>query len=63
MNHMTQVLYYCSHQAEDAHAHLLRDEIMKVLGPPGSYIRPEGNAVWVALGVIAALTFTLLGWL
>ncbi len=40
-----------------------RDEIMKAArGPPGSYIRPEGNPIWVALGVVAALSFTLLGW-
>jgi hypothetical protein len=39
-----------------------REEIMKRLGAPGSYIRPEGNPVWVAFGVVAALTVTLLGW-
>ena len=39
-----------------------REEIMRRLGAPGSYIRPEGNPAWVAFGVVAALTFTLLGW-
>ena len=29
---------------------------------PGTYIRPEGSPVWVFFGVVAALTFTLLGW-
>ena len=43
-------------------AYDLRDEIMKKLGSPGSALRPEGNAVWVVFGIVAALTFTLLGW-
>jgi hypothetical protein len=47
---------------EEPRAFEIRDDIMKRLGTPGSYIRPEGNAVWVTFGVIAALTFTLLGW-
>lgn len=47
---------------EDPLASSLRDEIMKKYGSPGSFIRPEGNALWVLHGVVAALTFTLLGW-
>jgi len=47
---------------EDPKAFMLRDELIKRFGSPASSIRPEGNAVWVAFGVIAALTFTLLGW-
>lgn len=47
---------------EDPMAFLLRDELIKRFGPPASPIRPEGNAVWVAFGIVAALTFTLLGW-
>jgi len=47
---------------EDPMAFLLRDELIKKFGPPASPIRPEGNAVWVAFGIVAALTFTLLGW-
>jgi len=47
---------------EDPMAFLLRDELIKKFGPPASPIRPEGNAVWVAFGVVAALSFTLLGW-
>lgn len=35
---------------------------MREYGSPSSSIRPEGNAVWVFFGIIAALTFTLLGW-
>lgn len=31
-------------------------------GSPASSIRPEGSFTWVFFGVIAALTFTLLGW-
>lgn len=46
---------------EDPAAHSIRDDIMKRLGMPGTYIRPEGNAVWVTFGVVGALTFTLLG--
>lgn len=47
---------------EDPHAFRLREDIMKVLGAPGSNIRPEGNPTWVSFGLISALTFTLLGW-
>lgn len=47
---------------EDPMAFMLRDELIKKFGPPASPIRPEGNAVWVAFGIVAALTFTLLGW-
>ena len=47
---------------EDAMAFSIRQDIMKRFGQPASSIRPEGNAVWVFFGIIAALTFTLLGW-
>jgi len=47
---------------EDPQAFLLRDELIKKFGPPASPIRPEGSPVWVAFGIVAALTFTLLGW-
>jgi hypothetical protein len=40
----------------------LREEVIKKFGSPASSIRPEGNIVWVVFGIIAALSFTLLGW-
>jgi hypothetical protein len=46
---------------EDPMAFKIRDEIMKKFGSPASSIRPEANFVWVIFGIIAALTFTLLG--
>ena len=49
-------------QREDSKAFKLREEIVKLFGPPGAAIRPEANALWVVFGVTAALTFTLLGW-
>lgn len=47
---------------EDHRAFKLREELIKLFGPPGAAIRPEANALWVVFGIIAALTFTLLGW-
>ena len=47
---------------EDPKASEFRDDIMRLYGSPASFIRPEGNAPWVACGIVAALTFTLLGW-
>lgn len=47
---------------EDQRAFKLREELIKLFGPPGAAIRPEANALWVVFGIIAALTFTLLGW-
>ena len=35
---------------------------MDEFGRPASAIRPEGGPVWVFFGIVAALTFTLLGW-
>jgi len=40
----------------------LREEVIKKYGSPASSIRPEGNIPWVFFGIIAALSFTLLGW-
>lgn len=40
----------------------LREEVMQKVGRPASSVRPEGNVTWVMFGIIAALTFTLLGW-
>lgn len=47
---------------EDAQAFRLREELVKLFGAPGASIRPEANLLWVVFGVIAAVTFTLLGW-
>lgn len=47
---------------EDQRAFKLREELIKLFGPPGAAIRPEANALWVVFGIIAAITFTLLGW-
>eukprot|EP01038_Epipyxis_sp_PR26KG_P008880 gene8880-11977_t len=49
-------------EREDRKAFILRTELIQQFGGPASSIRPEGNAVWVFYGVVAALTFTLLGW-
>ena len=41
----------------------LRQQLIDKIGSPASSsVRPEGSPVWVFFGVIAALTFTLLGW-
>ena len=40
----------------------LREEVMTKFGRPASSVRPEGNVTWVLFGIVAALTFTLLGW-
>ena len=47
---------------EDFRASLIRDEVMTKCGAPATSIRPEGNAVWVFYGIVAAISFTLLGW-
>lgn len=47
---------------EDPQAFAMRDEIIQLYGEPGSSIRPEGNASWVSFGIVAAFSFTLLGW-
>lgn len=43
-------------------AYELRSELLQHCGNPASPIRPEGSFVWVVFGVVAALSFTLLGW-
>lgn len=48
-------------EQEDAVAFQMRQELIVHYGRPASSIRPEGNVVWVFYGVVAALTFTLLG--
>ena len=45
---------------EDPRAFKLREEMIKLLALAA--IRPEANVLWVVFGIIAALTFTLLGW-
>jgi hypothetical protein len=40
----------------------LRNSLNNQCGSPASSIRPEGSATWIFFGVVAALTFTLLGW-
>ena len=40
----------------------MREQFMTKFGRPASSIRPEGSVVWVVFGVVAALSFTLLGW-
>lgn len=47
---------------EDPKAFSIREDIMKKFGAPASFIRPEGHFIWVCFGIVAALTFTLLGW-
>ena len=47
---------------EDPKAFAIRNECINKQGGPATFIRPEGNAVWVCFGLVAALTFTLLGW-
>jgi hypothetical protein len=47
---------------ESPNAFNLRSELIQVCGSPASAIRPEGGVAWVFFGVVAALTFTLLGW-
>ncbi len=47
---------------ESPHAFELRTTLIKEYGSPASSIRPEGSATWIFFGIIAALTFTLLGW-
>ena len=49
-------------KTEDPMAFTIREEIIKLYGAPASFIRPEGNVVWVFYGIIAALSFTLFGW-
>lgn len=49
-------------KTEDLMAFTIREEIIKLYGAPASFIRPEGNVVWVFYGIIAALSFTLFGW-
>ena len=43
-------------------AYELRSELIRSFGSPASAIRPEGGPIWVFFGVIAAVSFTLLGW-
>lgn len=43
-------------------AYELRSELLLACGNPASALRPEGSFVWVCFGIIAALSFTLLGW-
>jgi len=47
---------------EDQKAAALRNQLIDEFGRPASAIRPEGGPVWVFFGIVAALTFTLLGW-
>ena len=47
---------------ENIFAFELREDIIKKFGAPASSIRPEGNVTWVVFGVVAALSFILLGW-
>eukprot|EP00602_Paraphysomonas_sp_CaronLab_P003263 CAMPEP_0185019062 /NCGR_PEP_ID=MMETSP1103-20130426/1672_1 /TAXON_ID=36769 /ORGANISM="Paraphysomonas bandaiensis, Strain Caron Lab Isolate" /LENGTH=547 /DNA_ID=CAMNT_0027549141 /DNA_START=667 /DNA_END=2310 /DNA_ORIENTATION=- len=49
-------------KSEDLLAYHLREGIIQKWGPPASPVRPEGNVPWVFFGVIAALSFILLGW-
>lgn len=49
-------------KAESPSAYALRAEVIAIFGAAGSSIRPEGSLVWVFFGIIAAITFTLLGW-
>jgi hypothetical protein len=48
--------------AQDQRAFEMRQTLIDALGRPASPIRPEGGPVWVVFGIVAALTFTLLGW-
>jgi hypothetical protein len=43
-------------------AYELRNSLITQCGSPASSIRPEGSATWVFFGIVAALSFTLLGW-
>lgn len=43
-------------------AYSLRATLLQQCGAPASSIRPEGGPVWVFFGMIAAISFTLLGW-
>lgn len=47
---------------EKPKAFSFREQIIKKYGSPASSIRPEGGVTWVFFGVVAALSFTLLGW-
>ena len=49
-------------QREDVRAFEIRQELIDKFGAPGSNIRPDGSPTWVFFGIVAALTFTLLGW-
>jgi hypothetical protein len=46
---------------EDEEAYELRVKINQRHGPPGTFIRAEGNPTWVVSGVFGAIVFTLLG--
>ena len=46
---------------EDPGAFILRDEVMREHGRPGTAVRIEATTLWAIFGVIAALTFTILG--
>lgn len=46
---------------EDPGAFILRDEVMREHGRPGTAVRIEATTLWAIFGLIAALTFTLLG--
>lgn len=49
-------------RTESAEGFDMRARLIKLYGSPASPIRPEGSFTWVSFGVIAAITFTLLGW-
>lgn len=49
-------------KSTDKHAFEMRETVIKRFGRAASPIRPEGSVLWVFFGVVAALTFTLLGW-
>lgn len=47
---------------QSTYAYELRNSLNQQCGGPATSIRPEGSAAWIFYGIIAALTFTLLGW-
>ncbi|CAM9795574.1 unnamed protein product, partial [Phaeothamnion confervicola] len=49
-------------KGEDPVAFDLRERMIYEVGRPGSAVRPETSAAWLAFGVVAACTFTLIGW-